>query len=178
MVNPREAARLRRCSISCSCLLAIIMWCHVICWERVGDIRKTNSKDGLTNKRRRRLYAYLLTNSYGPMFFFGSHYSFQCKPTVTSYDPATSCTLLPPATPLPPATTYDGSTPITGTQSKRWFHKNIWVWGSLRIDWALWWLKYGWADGKPCFPHPMVVCTGPLVETEYVPRRWEVVYLW
>lgn len=30
------------------------------------------------------------------------------------------------------------------------------------------WLKYGWADGKPCSPHPMVVCTSLLIKAEYV----------
>ena len=29
------------------------------------------------------------------------------------------------------------------------------------------WLKYGWADGKPRFPHPMVVCIGHLITIDF-----------
>ena len=37
----------------------------------------------------------------------------------------------------------------------------------LTIHSADMWLKYGWADGKPCFLHPMVVCISRLVNEKH-----------
>jgi hypothetical protein len=42
----------------------------------------------------------------------------------------------------------------------------------LRAYWELavyyMWLKYGWADGKPCSPHPMVVCARLTIKLRYM----------
>ena len=67
------------------------------------------------------------------------------------------------------ARSYRYRTLITHTSPTFLLRRNIGVRALLTIHCAdALRPKYGWADGKPCFPHSTFVCTGLFIEGKYI----------